>query len=274
MTALYAFSKLVDDWGDTNAKTSDVNQAIDWHHWIDACGSVEANPVHRSPLAGITLPDACSSIQLALANTIDRFAIPKKYLHEIVDGVTFDLTHPFSMEDRAQLDRYCYLVASAVGLACLCIWEGDEPEVHPAAIDCGRAFQLTNILRDIKEDRERGRIYVPRDLLVSHDVDIERWRSGKTSGNWQAALLEMVGWARMAYRSGWNVRAALDSDGQRMFSLMWHTYRQLLERVASDLDAAWVRRVRLTRYEKATLYVQHAFTPWYRSWSSRDEIHE
>jgi len=267
MAALYAFSKLVDDWGDTNAQSSDVNQAIDWHNWIDACGNGSVNPTHSSPFPMGTLPDACSSIQLALANTIDRFAIAKQHLHEIVDGVAFDLTNPFSIEDREQLDRYCYLVASAVGLACLSIWEGNQPEVHPAAIDCGRAFQLTNILRDIKEDRERGRIYVPLDLLVAHDVDIERWRSGQTSGDWQAALLTMVERAREAYRSGWHVYAALDNDGQRMFSLMWHTYRQLLERVASDLDAVWVRRVRLTRFEKTTLYLKHAFTPWYRSWS-------
>ncbi len=271
MTALYAFSKLVDDWGDDNAQSHQANQALDWHNWIEVCSEFAKNPIQHSPASIGTLPDACSSIQLALSDTIDRFAIPKQYLHEIVEGVTFDLTNPFSIEDREQLDRYCYLVASSVGLACLSIWEGNKPDVHAAAIDCGRAFQLTNILRDVKEDRERGRIYVPLDLLVAQDVDVDRWRLGQPSGDWQGALQTMIEWARTAYRSGWHVQAALDTDGQRMFSLMWHTYRRLLERIAADLDAVWVRRVRLTRFEKTSLYLQHAFTPWYRHRSSRGE---
>jgi 15-cis-phytoene synthase len=210
------------------------------------------------------LPRACNSIQLALSDTILRFAIPSQYLHEIVEGVAFDLTSPFFIANREQLDRYCYLVASAVGLACLSIWDGNRPEMHPAAIDCGRAFQLTNILRDVKEDRERGRIYVPLDLLAAKNVDSDQWRQGVPSGDWKAAIQTIIEWARTAYRSGWHVQDSLDNDGQRMFSLMWHTYHRLLERVASDLDAVWVRRVRLTRIEKTTLYLQHALTPLYR----------
>jgi phytoene synthase len=274
MAALYAFAKLVDDWGDSQASTSHSNQAIDWHQWINACCEPANDSSQRETFPIGNIPSDCRTIQLALSDTILRFAIPPQYLHEIVDGVTFDLTNPFSIADREQLDRYCYLVASAVGLACLSIWDGNQPEVHPAAIDCGRAFQLTNILRDVKEDRDRGRIYVPLDLLAAHDVDLELWRQGKPSGDWKSALQTMVEWARTGYRSGWRVQAALDSDGQRMFSLMWQTYHRLLERIASDLDAVWVRRVRLTRLEKTTLYLQHALTPCYRRRSTRGEIDE
>ena len=274
MTALYAFAKLVDDWGDTSPRKSHADQAADWHDWIDACCERREDPNNRSRPSFEGLPEACGAIQTALSDTIERFAIPEKHLHEIVDGVTFDLKEPFSIDNREQLDQYCYWVASAVGLACLSIWGCNKPEVYPSAIDCGRAFQLTNILRDIKEDRERGRIYVPRDLLLAHHVDVERWRLGQANGDWHATLQTMIDWARTAYRSGWHVQAALDPDGQRMFSLMWHTYHRLLERIAADLDVVWERRVRLTRFEKTTLYMQHAFTPLYRRRSFRGEINE
>ena len=202
---------------------------------------------------------------------MDRFTIPKKHLHEIVEGVTLDLANPFLIENREQLEHYCYLVASSVGLACLSIWDGNKSDVHQAAIDCGFAFQLTNILRDVNEDRERGRIYVPRDLLLAYQVEPERWLQGQPNGDWKAVLETLIAWAEDYYSSGRKLIPALNTDGRRMFSLMWETYRRLLKRIACDVDSVWKRRVGLSTIEKSLLYAQHAITPWYRQLSLRYE---
>ncbi len=275
--ALYAFARLVDDWADEADRDSGAVQASYWHEWIDVCSekqwpvsSTESTLELRTSL----LLQECNSIQLALADTIHRFDISKRCLHELIEGAAFDLTGPASIQDRQQLEKYCYLVASSVGLACLSIWGGNKPEIQKAALDCGLAFQLTNILRDVREDSQRDRIYIPQDLLLAHRVDPQSWLSGRPNGDWQAAFRTIIDWARESYRSGWDIQSALDTDGQRMFSLMWHTYRRLLERIAVNPEAVWMRRVRLTTIEKATLYMQHAITPWYRqrfSGSHNDE---
>jgi len=266
MMALYAFARVVDDWGDDTSDSPVANQGTEWHDWIDTCRASSLD-VPKSRQSSFKKFD---SIRLALADTIDRFSMPIQYLHDLVDGVASDLIGNVSISDREQLDRYCYLVASSVGLACLSIWGGNGTDVDEAAIHCGIAFQLTNILRDVREDGERGRIYVPADLMFAHNVDPERWRAGQPDGDWRAVLETLVGWARIEYRSGWNVFDALDVDGQRMFSLMWESYRRLLERIANNLDTVWERRVCLTRFEKTSLYLKHAVTPWYRQMRSRN----
>ncbi len=89
-------------------------------------------------------------------------------LHELVDGVAMDDCHEVRIPNQSELDRYCYFVASTIGLACLSIWGGDSEKLRTPAIDCGIAFQLTNILRDVREDAKRNRIYVPTDLLLAN----------------------------------------------------------------------------------------------------------
>ncbi len=271
MMALYALARLVDDWGDDASNTTVPNQTAQWHDWINACS--------EKRLSGLEMPSArfkaCKSIRLAMADAIDRFAIPTQYLHDIVDGVSFDLAGPVTIENREQLDRYCYLVASSVGLACISIWGGKRSEIEQSAIHCGLAFQLTNILRDVREDALRNRVYVPHDLLLAHHVTPEKWRAGKPDGDWNGVLETIAEWARIEYRLGWSVYDGLDRDGQRMFSLMWESYRRLLERIANNLDAVWERKVRLSTVEKTYLYLKHAITPLYlqiRSTDSKEEV--
>src|SRR5690606_1783256 len=100
----------------------------------------------------------------ALDDTLARFRIPVDLLCDVIAGVRMDL-QPVQMATFADLQEYCYHVAGAVGLCCLRIWEVDAPEAQPLAVDCGLAFQLTNILRDLKEDGVAGRIYLPREDL-------------------------------------------------------------------------------------------------------------
>ena len=269
MFSLYAFARLADDWGDDTIQASDPNQAIAWHAWIDTCYGETLDPHSLSIITPKSPLEACSEIHLALAETIDRFTVPSKLLHELVNGVSSDLTGPIIFRDREQLEQYCYQVASTVGLVCLNIWGGNQADVQPSAIDCGIAFQLTNILRDVLEDSRRGRIYVPLDLLLAHQVDPVQWKMGRPNGDWKAVLQTLIEWAQAYFNSGRSVQKALDIDGQRMFSLIWETYRRLLDRIAENLDSVWERRIQLTSFEKASLFLQHAITPCFQKFPSR-----
>lgn len=152
MCALYAFMRHTDDLADGEGTPAEKRVAIDrWR--ADLVAALAGNPVEWPG-------------SLALVDMIQRHGVPDRYLHEVIDGVLMDLEpRPFSTFD--DLRGYCYRVASAVGLCCIHIWgyrsEGGRAESMAEA--CGIALQLTNILRDLREDAQAGRIYLPREDL-------------------------------------------------------------------------------------------------------------
>src|SRR5262249_43050163 len=115
--------------------------------WHEALEGAHRHPVHA-----------------ALADTVQRFGVPRQYLDDVLDGVLMD-QEVTRYETFAELYRYCYRVASAVGLSCIHIWgfRGEAALAHAEA--AGIAFQLTNILRDVGEDAKMGRVYLPREDL-------------------------------------------------------------------------------------------------------------
>jgi len=267
MLALYAYARVIDDLGDSpkslHTKLSNSEQGFDpisLHKWIDnlASGTPKINCENQH-----AFPDKLSKIQFALSDAVANFDIPLDRLHEMVEGVAMDQAEHVRILDSVAFDRYCYLVASSVGLACLSIWRGDVSKFTDAAIDCGIAFQLTNIIRDVAEDAKQDRIYFPTELLESNQIDQAAWINCAPNGNWEAMLRLQIARAKNLYSSGWKIHPSLDSDGQRMFSLMWHTYYRLLLKIESNIGSIWTRRTRLGRMEKLQLYFQHAITPSY-----------
>lgn len=203
----------------------------------------EADPQHAA---------AGQAILPALADTVQRFAIPPAYLWAVLDGAAMDLEHR-GFETFEELAEYCRLVASAVGQACLCIWGGHREEALPLADHCGVAFQVTNILRDVGEDAARGRVYLPRADLAACGYAVEAlWRR-----EYNAALDRVVDRlaerARAAYARGAELFDLLDRDGQRVFGLMFSVYRHLLEHVVRRRKELLVRRIGLGRWQKLTL---------------------
>lgn len=267
MLALYAYARVIDDLGDSpqsgNAKLGNSEHGFDpisLHKWIDnlVSGTSNTNCENRH-----SFPDELSKIQFALSDAVANFDIPLDRLHEMVEGVAMDQVEHVRILDSVTFDRYCYLVASSVGLACLSIWRGDASKFRDAAIDCGIAFQLTNVLRDVAEDAKLDRIYFPTELLESNQIDQAAWLNCAPNGDWEAMLRSQIERAKSLYSSGWKIYPSLDSDGQRMFSLMWHTYYRLLLKIESNIASIWTRRTRLGRLEKLQLYFQHAITPSY-----------
>lgn len=186
----------------------------------------------------------------AFHHTVSRFAIPHEYLREMIDGVASDL-EPRRMETFDELYRYCYQVASVVGLTIVHIFGFDTRSVLPLAEKCGVAFQLTNILRDIKEDAELGRIYLPMEDLRRFGVSAEELRCGKRSESFLRMMRFEAARARAYYEQSMPL---LDLVHPRSRASLWALitiYSRLLGRIESRNYDVFSGRVRLSTLEKS-----------------------
>ncbi|WP_182866280.1 phytoene/squalene synthase family protein [Rhodopirellula sp. JC639] len=270
MYALYAFARITDDIGDCNEPAALRTRWLDWWRQTTALNLISDTPIDRVPLSPgladdtsdwpIDLIRRAQEIMPALRDSTRRFQIPTRYLLEIVDGVLAD-QQKTRFDTYEQLEHYCYLVASAVGLACLHIWGFNGPLPMRAAVDCGLAFQLTNILRDISEDAQRGRIYLPRQHFAQHGLCEDDLLQPRPDDRLVCLIEDEIRRAKTLYVSGWNVWDALGRDGRPMFSMMWRTYRRLLDRIAENPRAVATRRVQLRTGEKLGIVSQHFVKP-------------
>lgn len=277
MCALYAFARTTDDLGDCDHPASVRARWLSW--WRQTAAM---NLLGEGPLRQVRLPEDGSSgadqtsrgqpaelhrraheILPALRDAAQRYQIPSRFVLEIVDGVLAD-QQKTRFDTYEQVEHYCYLVASSVGLACLHIWGFEEPLPSVAAIDCGLAFQLTNILRDIAEDARRGRIYLPRQHYEQHGLGEDDLLAPRPDDRLRCLVLDEVERAKKLFDRGWQVWDSLHQDGRPMFSMMWRTYRRLLDRIAEDPGSVVVRRVGLSTSEKIGLVSRHFFPPMFR----------
>ncbi|QDS96141.1 All-trans-phytoene synthase [Roseimaritima multifibrata] len=275
MHALYAFARITDDLGDCSARPDTRRQWLNWwrkttelalqqDHSTGSIPMPEEPPIDGAPTTfQPRLRHHASHLLPALADTAQRFSIPSQHLLEIIDGVLAD-QQKTRFDTFEQLEHYCYLVASAVGLCCLSIWEFKEPLPKSAAIDCGVAFQLTNILRDIREDAGRGRIYLPRQHWERHGLCEDDLLDIRGDDRLRCLVIEESERAAKLFQSGWEVWDHIHPDGQAMFSMMWRTYRRLLSRIEEDPGSVANRRVRLSTSDRFELMAHHFVPPLFK----------
>ncbi len=269
MSTLYAFARIVDDVVDgpvTGGPIGPLDRDLQiqemraWHVWLD-------NLVGKQPCdaTGDHLPDAMRRklLRPAMDWLIESFSVPVEHLHAMVDGSLQDASNSLRFETDDDVRDYFYRVASTVGLVCLFIWRGELQSIHEPAIECGMAFQRTNILRDVREDAMRNRIYIPLEEFRSFGVDPQTWIAGQPTGDWRSMLRKQVSKARDSFHEGWSVYDGLESDGKRMFSLIWETYFRLLDRIEENLDNVWQERTSLRRSDKLWLAGSHFLSPWF-----------
>jgi len=215
MDALYAFARRTDDIGDGDEEVETKRSNL--MAWREELNSALAGK-SEEPL----LP--------AVVDAVRRFHIPEKHLFEIIDGVERDLS-PVRFETTQELHQYCHLVASSVGAACVHIWgyTSDRALVHAAT--CGVAFQMTNILRDLREDVLRDRVYLPYTDLVHHGVSLDDLRTGANESGLRKLLDLQFESTRAAFQLGRQTMDYLSRDGQRIFSLMYGTYHTLFQKL-------------------------------------------
>jgi phytoene synthase len=240
MSALYAFMRITDDVADEPGAIPEKRAALEsWRRQLDqALAGEYTHPVHA-----------------ALHDTVRNNGIPRVYLDDVLDGVGMDL-EPVRFATFADLYRYCYRVASAVGLACIHIWGFADERAKVHAESAGIAFQLTNILRDLGEDAARGRVYLPREDLDRFGYTEDSLRRAQRNPQFRALMEFQANRARGYYDAARPLAALLPPPGRAVYQVMTRTYRGLLDAiVARDYDV-FSSRVRLSRWRKLWWTVQ------------------
>ncbi len=250
MEALYAYMRLSDDLADQPGELGQRPQKL---------------AAWRASLTAALAGDFTHPIHPALVETVRRFAIPAQYLFDTLDGLETDLG-PVRIANFPELYRYCYRVASAVGLACIRIWEVRAgialSQADPPAEAAGIAFQLTNILRDLGEDLARDRIYLPADELAQFTCGPERWHDPGSRDQFEALMHFQVMRARDYYRRSEALVPLLTADGRAIFHVMAGAYRRLLDEIERRHYDVFTHRVRLPAWRKATVYLAGCGVKW------------
>ena len=241
MCALYAFLRQTDDLADEPGSAQGKAQALDaWRQALEAALAGDGGAWPGLP---------------ALADTVQRYAIPAHLLHAVIEGVERDI-QPRGFATFAELADYCYHVASVVGLSCLHIWgyrsEGGQAE--RLAERCGIALQLTNILRDIRDDAENGRIYLPRDDLARFGVEPQELAAAGPPSDRVRALLAFEGQRAYEYYEAARPLARLvDPVGRPVLRTIVGIYRALLDEIARRDYHVLDGRISLPTWRKITI---------------------
>jgi 15-cis-phytoene synthase len=238
MCALYAYLRHVDDLADNNGRdTADRRAALE---------TLRAAVSETSPRLEI------NPILPALADTMSRHSIPTEYLTAAIDGVEMDLAGR-QYETFAELEQYCYCVASVVGLACIHIWGFRDAAALEPARRCGVAFQLTNILRDLREDVQRGRVYLPQEDLRRFGCTAEQLHRAEANAPFLELMQFEIARAEQFYTAAAELEPLLERYGQRVFRAMTATYRAVLEKIKRNPADVFRRRIRLSPWEKTRI---------------------
>ena len=228
IAAIYAFARRVDDVADGELPAAEKRARLDdLHAALDSAPRDDATMV-------------------ALADARARYPVPAQALHDLVDGGLQDLERT-RYADFAELDGYCRLVAGAVGVACVAVYGSDDVE---RASTLGVALQLINIARDVREDWELGRVYLPQDELSAYGVGEDDIAAARVTPQWRALMAFQAARARAHLEDGLGLLDSLDSRSAACVSTFAGLYRATLDRIEArgfDVFAGSMRLSRLTK---------------------------
>jgi len=246
INSIYAFFSYIDNIVD---ETPTVNQIeIDkklrrlefWENSINSIYSRKEN----------------SKLLKPLVKTIDRFLIPKQYFTTLIDGCKSDLIN-YRYETFDDLKKYCYSVASIVGLTCIEIFGYKYEETKNYAINLGYAFQLTNIIRDIKNDKDRGYIYIPKEDLIRFKYSEEDLFNEVYNENFVELMSFQVKRAREYYHKA---RSFLRPDERNRLiaaEIMDDIYCRLLDKIELNNYNIWEKKIKVSTSHKIIMALKH-----------------
>lgn len=237
ITALYAFCREVDDIVDECSDENVARIKLQW--WRDAV---------RKTFDG----NADHPVLKALTNPIKNYQLELQHFLEIIDGMEMDLYNN-RYETFDELSLYCYRAASVVGLLAARIFGYQNSEVQKYAHNLGMAFQLTNILRDVKEDAMRNRIYIPLDELRQFNVSEEDILNHRFTDNMQALLKFQSERAHSYYETAFQHLPEQDRYSQRTGLIMATIYLNTLKAIEKDNYRVLDGRISLTPIKKLWL---------------------
>ena len=236
LAALYAFMRLVDDVADDAGDLAAKQRGLaKWRAALDSA-------INHEDLA-------VSPVLPALVDTMQRYNMPARYLHDLISGAEMDLTvQTYPTFDR--LREYCYRVAGTVGLTCTHVFGFRDARALDLAEKLGLAFQLTNIIRDVREDYASGRVYLPEEDLQRYGVSPENFGCAEATLGVRELLRFEADRAWQCYEEGAKLFSLIEPESRGALWLLVHTYSALLARIESLDFAVLGGRVRLSRAEK------------------------
>jgi 15-cis-phytoene synthase len=255
LCAVYAFMRRCDDIADDPALSVEERR-YKLDVWLEALHRVQQGEPSDDP------------ILLGLTDTQRRFTIPAGLLDELAMGTAMDvepgtagLENPVSpvvpvsgltvqYQTFEDLKVYCYRVASVVGLVCIHIFGYRDPAAEPLAEQCGLAFQLTNIIRDVKEDAAMGRVYLPQEDLAKFGLTAAELLSAPDPARFRPLLAMEADRAREYYQAGEQLNSYISEDSQPALWVLVNIYRKLLEKIAERQYDVFSGKVSLTVSEK------------------------
>lgn len=238
--AAYAFARLADDIADGDAALEDKAAQLS-----------ELRMRLRAAVAGA--PE--TPVLLALADAARTYGIDPSLFEQLLDGVEMDLT-PRRYATFDELRDYCYHVASVVGLISIEIFGYDDPRARDAAIDLGLAMQLTNIMRDVKEDADAGRVYLPQDEMARFGYTEDALRAGVVDEHFVALMRHQAARARAYYARGAELLDYLSPRSRACPAVLHGLYSRLLDRIERRGFDVFSERVRLSSSEKMRVMIQ------------------
>jgi phytoene synthase len=239
MCALYAYMRVTDDLAD-DERLDLPDRRRQLENWrTDVKNSLAGHPPSHPALP-------------ALADIVNRYAIPADSLLTVIDGVEFDLS-PRTIATFDELSSYCHQVAGVVGVCCLHIWGYREPRALVLADRCGRALQLTNILRDLAEDARQGRFYIPEQDFIECGYTREELAAGREGPGFQLLMERMSSRALADYDAAEELFVVVDQPGRPILRAMIDIYWELFLKLRATHFSLSQGRVRLSKARKCWL---------------------
>jgi 15-cis-phytoene synthase len=246
--AIYAFMRKADDLSDDESLTREQRR-VNLDAWLAAWHAAREGSQTGDP------------VFIAVRDAAARFQIPFSLLDQLVAGTTMDLEAassgtPDTYATFADLYRYCYLVASVVGLVCIRIFGYSDPAAEKLAEETGIAFQLTNILRDVAEDSGRNRIYLPLEDLAAHDVSVGQLLNhpaGDATANERALLRSIAARANAYYQSAQELLPLIDAESRPALRVLVSIYHRLLRRIEKADYDVFSKRISVPTAEKLAI---------------------
>ncbi|MBV9087488.1 MAG: phytoene/squalene synthase family protein [Acidobacteriaceae bacterium] len=250
LCAVYAFMRHADDLSDEPGRSpAERRQKLD--AWREDLHNAVAGQPSENP------------VLMAVADTQRRFGIPLELFDQLVEGTEMDIAPEQGTGSAPairyrtfdDLRRYCYHVASVVGLISIRIFGYRDREAEPLAENCGVAFQLTNIIRDVREDAAMSRVYLPEEDLARFGHSVSELSPARLSNGFQPQsfrpVLEFeVQRARELYQSADRLLPLIDDESRPALWVLIEIYRRLLEKIAARRYDVFTERVRLSTAEK------------------------
>jgi len=250
--AVYAFCRVTDDLVDETLSTAGVDPAI-------PSTPLERVKYWRAELESCFRGESTHPVTRRLADVIRDYRIPHTYFEELLNGVEMDLTTT-RYASFAELEQYCYRVAGVVGLMCIEIFGYRQPATRAFAERLGTAFQLTNILRDLAADAERGRIYLPQEDLQRFGYSEQDLLEGRLTPAFSDLMRFEVGRARQFYAAARSTLPTEDRRSMLAAEIMAAIYSRLLDRIEARGYDVYTDRIRLSDSHRLWL----ALTCWAR----------